>query len=55
MTVPPPTVPSELQGIFNFRDFGGWPTKDGGAVKRGLLFRSAHHASATPADLERLG
>lgn len=40
-------------GISNFRDFGGAPVP-GGWVAAGRLFRSAHHASATPADLERL-
>lgn len=39
------------QGIHNFRDYGGWPTEDGGAVRRGLLFRSGQHVGATDADL----
>jgi protein tyrosine/serine phosphatase len=43
-----------LEGIANFRDFGGWPTRDGGRVRRGLLFRCANPAQATPADLGRL-
>lgn len=42
------TVPFEA--IHNFRDFGGYETPDG-RVKRGLLFRSAHYADATEADL----
>lgn len=37
-------------GIENFRDFGGGRTRDGGRVRRGLLFRSAHHHHATAAD-----
>lgn len=49
-----PSGPFELEGVFNFRDFGGCPTADGGRVRRGLLYRSAHHASATGTDLERL-
>ena len=39
------------QGIHNFRDYGGWPTEDGGSVRRGLLFRSGQHVGATDADL----
>ena len=44
----------DFEGIPNFRDFGGAPTRDGGRVRRGLLFRSAHHAGATTADMRRL-
>ena len=40
-----------FQAIHNFRDFGGYATPDG-AVKRGLLFRSAHYAEATEDDLD---
>ena len=40
-----------FEAIHNFRDFGGYETPDG-TVKRGLLFRSAHYADATDADLE---
>lgn len=44
----------ELRGVANFRDVGGLPTIDGGAVASRRLFRSAalHHAS--PADLVTL-
>ena len=38
-------------GIHNFRDYGGYRTGNGGAVKRGLLFRSGQHVAATDADL----
>ena len=38
-------------GIHNFRDYGGWPTVDGGSVKTGLLFRSGQHVSASDEDL----
>lgn len=41
--IPIATVP-------NFRDLGGWPTPDG-AVKRGLLYRSAEFADLADADL----
>lgn len=42
-----------LQGVHNFRDYGGYAA-DGGAVRRGLLYRSGHHVKATDADLEAL-
>ncbi|WP_421992137.1 tyrosine-protein phosphatase [Qipengyuania sp.] len=41
----------DTQGIHNFRDYGGWKTQAGGAVRTGLLFRSGHHVEATDADL----
>ncbi len=40
-----------FEAIHNFRDFGGYATP-GGRVKTGLLFRSAHYADATQADLD---
>ena len=43
-----------FEGIDNFRDFGGYATADGGRLISGRLFRSAHHAMATEADLQRL-
>jgi protein-tyrosine phosphatase len=43
-----------LEGIENFRDYGGYATASGRRMRRGRLFRSAHHGMATPADLERL-
>ena len=39
-------------GIHNLRDYGGYRTADGGRVRRALLWRSGHHAEATPGDLE---
>jgi protein tyrosine/serine phosphatase len=44
----------ELDGVINFRDFGGGAGADGRRVRMGRLFRSGHHATATEADLERL-
>jgi len=41
-----------LEGVENFRDFGGYAAGDGRRVRKGRLFRSAHHAQATLADLE---
>jgi protein tyrosine/serine phosphatase len=44
----------ELDGVTNFRDFGGGRGADGKRIRTGRLFRSGHHAAATEADLERL-
>jgi protein tyrosine/serine phosphatase len=44
----------DFDGIENFRDFGGYDTAFGRPLKRGLLYRSANHAYATDADLERM-
>jgi protein tyrosine/serine phosphatase len=44
----------DFEGIENFRDFGGYDTCHGRPLKRGLLYRSANHAYATDADLERM-
>lgn len=44
----------DFDGIENFRDFGGYATRCGRGVRRQRLFRSAHHAAATEADLARL-
>jgi protein-tyrosine phosphatase len=44
----------DFEGIENFRDFGGYATRCGRAVPRERLYRSAHHALATEADLARL-
>lgn len=43
-----------LQGVENFRDYGDYAA-GGGRMKRGLLFRAAHQADATDADLEAMG
>lgn len=43
-----------LEGVDNFRDFGGYRTADGRTLRRGLLYRSASHSRATDADLTRL-
>jgi protein tyrosine/serine phosphatase len=39
-----------LQGIHNFRDYGGYRA-DGGTIRRGLLYRSGQHVGATDEDL----
>ena len=41
-------------GVENFRDFGGAASAFGGRVRRGRLFRSAHLAGASEADIARL-
>lgn len=44
----------DFEAIENFRDFGGYATACGRGLKRGRLYRSAHHSLATDADLERM-
>jgi protein-tyrosine phosphatase len=41
----------KLDGVHNFRDYGGYPGADGAQVKAGLLWRSAQHGDASDADL----
>lgn len=43
-----------MEGIHNFRDFGGYQTKDGKTIKKGLLYRSGSLDKATNADLDEL-
>ena len=43
-----------FEGIENVRDFGGYATADGGRMATGLLYRGAHQAMASDADLETL-
>ena len=43
-----------LEGVSNFRDYGGYSTREGGTVKTGRLFRSAHQSRATDADLDAM-
>ena len=45
----------KLQGAVNFRDIGGYKTKDGMHVKWGKIYRSAALNNLTPQDLEILG
>jgi len=42
-----------FEGIENFRDFGDYAAGER-RLKRGLLYRSAHHAKASDADLDAL-
>ncbi|MCA8900116.1 MAG: tyrosine-protein phosphatase [Hyphomonas sp.] len=43
-----------LEGVRNFRDFGGYASSHGGRVRRGRLFRSGHYAEATHEDLAQV-
>ena len=43
-----------LDGVENFRDYGGYSAADGRRLKTGRLYRSAHHGTASEADLARL-
>ena len=43
-----------LQGASNLRDLGGWPTRDGGRVRRGHVYRSAALHALTPQDIAAL-
>jgi protein-tyrosine phosphatase len=41
-----------MEGIHNFRDYGGYVTTTGARLRSGLLYRSGQHVGATAADLE---
>jgi len=41
-----------MQGIHNFRDYGGYPVSGSGRVAWKRLYRSGEHTEATPADLD---
>lgn len=43
-----------LEGVHNFRDYGGYAGAGGARVKSGLLWRSAQHADASDADIEAI-
>lgn len=43
-----------LDGIRNFRDYGGYAAAGGASVRRGVLWRSGHHHQATAADLDKV-
>lgn len=43
-----------LDGVHNFRDFGGYAVSGGGRLRRGVLWRSGQHHGATDSDLEKI-
>ena len=43
-----------FDAIDNARDYGGYAVASGRRIRPGALFRTAHHARASDADLERL-
>ncbi|KAI9023169.1 tyrosine phosphatase family-domain-containing protein [Hyaloraphidium curvatum] len=44
----------EVDGIANIRDFGGYPTRDGKRVRRGIMFRSGDISQAPESSLHHL-
>ncbi|MEO6715745.1 MAG: tyrosine-protein phosphatase [Novosphingobium sp.] len=44
----------ELEGVHNFRDFGGYAVSGGGRLRKGLLWRSGQHYGATDDDLAQI-
>ncbi len=44
----------KLEGVHNFRDFGGYSVSGGGRLKRGVLWRSGQHHGASDADLAQI-
>jgi len=42
----------DLEGLCNFRDLGGYPTVDGGVVRRGRIYRSDALHRMTEADVD---
>ena len=44
----------KLDGVHNFRDYGGYPGADGARVKSGVLWRSAQHGDASDQDLAQI-
>ena len=41
----------KLDGVHNFRDYGGYTAAGGAQIKPGMLWRSAQHGDASDADL----
>lgn len=49
-----PGAPIHIPSVPNLRDLGGWPTRDGRTVRRGVLFRSAQPTDLSEADGQAL-
>jgi protein-tyrosine phosphatase len=45
------TDPPEIPSVPNLRDLGGYPTRDGGRVRRGLVYRSSELSALHGKDL----
>lgn len=43
-----------MSGLINFRDFGGYPTKDGKKIKKGIFYRCGSYRDLTDADRDML-
>ncbi len=43
-----------LEGVHNFRDYGGYAVAGGGRLRSGLLYRSGQHVGASDADLAKI-
>lgn len=43
-----------LEGVHNFRDYGGYAVSGGGRLRRGVLWRSGQHHGASDSDLEKI-
>ncbi len=43
-----------LNGVHNFRDYGGYALAGGGRLRRSTLYRSGQHFEASPDDLDRI-
>ena len=54
MTTSTPGSAIELDGAANCRDLGGWPTVDGGTVRRGQVFRSTELHGLSDGGAEQL-
>jgi len=51
---PAPGAAIPMQAVANLRDLGGWPTRSGGTVRRGAVYRSAGLDAASQADVATL-
>jgi hypothetical protein len=51
--ISPPRHPIMLEGVFNFRDLGGYKTVDGRCIQWGKLYRSGTLSDLTPRDWQR--